>query len=349
MIEILNAYRNPVFGILSLLFIVAFVFFIDFLKRKYNDKRKQEFINKLEEKFDNLNAQHNIDKFIKHATNATQIIITIAQTYAKVGDYEQTIAICKILIEKSTKQYEKLEILELLGGTYNKAGLFEQAKNIFLEILHYYPHNIRILECYIVTCENLKHYTEALTALGCLEEIVYYNQTHNYNMQKIEHTKNYLKVIQLCSDYKVALKEQEKQLLAIYEKDSTLHKMILRHFSMYNIDLFWQKILEQNNIMPYVDILWNLKKHEVPFELIYTHKDLLAIYYAKGFINGYEKSDNFTLEVLQLLNMHSHIKADITFTYRCNACNMQTPFYVYRCPVCTEVATIEQIITPSQL
>lgn len=349
MIEILNAYRNPIVGILALLFMVVFVFFLDSLKRRNTYKRKQELINNLAKQFDNINLQRNIDEFIAHAKNATQTLMVIAQTYAKSGDYEQAIAIYKTLSEKPLETHEKLEILELLGDSYYKAGFLERSKTIFLEILHYYPHNIRILEYYMHTCENLKHFTEALDALASLEELVYANLDSNYNAQKIWHTKNYLKAMQLCNDYRITLAEQQEQLLMLYEQDSTLNSVILRHFRLYNVSLFWQKILELNDIMPYIDILWHFQKHEVPFDFISTRKDLLAIYYAKGFIEGYEKSANFTLEVLQLLNMHSHIKADISFTYACSACKIQTPFYTYRCSFCAEVATIEPLIFPTPL
>lgn len=349
MIEILNAYRNPIVGILALLFMVVFVFFLDSLKRRQTFKRKQELIDNLGKQFDSINIQHNIDEFMAHVKNATQTLMVIAQTHAKAGDYEQAIAIYKTLSEKPLETHEKLEVLELLGDSYYKAGFLERGKTIFLEILHYYPHNMRILEYYMHTCENLKHYKEALVALDSLEELLYANPDSNYNTQKIWHTKNYLKAMQLCNDHRITLAEQQEKLLVLYEQDSTLRSIILRHFRLYNVGLFWQKILALSDVMPYIDILWHFQKHEVPFDFISTNKDLLAIYRAKGFIEGHEKSQNFTIEVLQLLHIYSNIKADITFTYSCHACKMQTPFYVYRCPVCTEVATIEPLIFPTPI
>ncbi len=222
MIEILNAYRNPIFGILALLFMVAFVFFLDSLKRTRAHKRKQDLIDNLGKQFDSIGLQQNIDEFIAHAKNATQTLILIAQTYAKAGDYEQAIAIYKTLSEKPLEMHEKLEILELLGDSYYRAGFLERSKNIFLEILRYYPHNIRILEYYMRTCENLKHYDEAIEALNSLEEIVSANADSKSSMKKIWHTKNYLKVMQLCSSHHISLADQQEKLLMFYEKDPTL-------------------------------------------------------------------------------------------------------------------------------
>lgn len=349
MIEILNSYRNPIFGILALLVIVVFVFFLDSLKRTRAHKRKQDLIDNLGKQFDSIGLQHNIDEFITHAKNATQTLIFIAQTYAKAGDYEQAIAIYKTINEKPLEIHEKLEILELLGDSYYKAGFLERCKNIFLEILRYYPHNTRILEYYMRTCENLKQYDEAIEAINSLEEIMSDNIDYKTFKQKIWHTKNYLKVMQLCSSYNIPLSYQQDRLLMLYEKDSTLRNIILRHFRLYNVGLFWQKILLLQDIMPYIDILWHFQKHEVPFEFISNRSDLTAIYRAKGFIDGYQKSDDFTLEVLQLLRLHSNIKADVTFTYSCNSCNMQTPFYSYRCSACAEIATIKPISIPTQI
>lgn len=348
MIEILNAYRNPIFGILALLFMVAFVFFLDSLKRTRAHRRKQDLIDNLGKQFDSIGLQHNIDEFIAHAKNATQTLILIAQTYAKAGDYEQAIAIYKTLSEKPLEMHEKLEILELLGDSYYRAGFLERSKNIFLEILRYYPHNIRILEYYMRTCENLKHYDEAIEALNSLEEIVSANADSKSSMKKIWHTKNYLKVMQLCGSHHISLADQQEKLLMFYEKDPTLRNIILRHFRLYNVGLFWQKILLLQDIMPYIDILWHFQKHEVPFDFIANRSDLMAIYHAKGFVSGYQKSEDFTLEVLQLLLLYSHIKADISFTYSCNSCNTQTPFYTYRCSACAEIATINPIAIPTQ-
>ncbi|TLD83160.1 tetratricopeptide repeat protein [Helicobacter trogontum] len=348
MIEMLNAYRNPIFGILALLFMVVFVFFLDSLKRKRAHKRKQDLIDNLGKQFDSVGLQHNIDDFITHAKKSTQTLILIAQTYVKAGDYEQAIAIYKTLNEKPLEMHEKLEILELLGDSYYRAGFLERSKKIFLEILHYYPHNVRILEYYVQTCENLKHYEEAIEAINSLEEIMYAKTDSKLSMQKIWHTKNYLKVMQLCSSHNISLADQQEKLLIFYEKDPTLRNIILRHFRLYNVGLFWQKILLLQDIMPYIDILWHFQKHEVPFDIISNRSDVMAIYYAKGFIDGYQKSDDFTLEVLQLLRLHSNIKADITFTYGCHSCNVQTPFYTYRCNACSEIGTISVISSPIQ-
>ncbi len=349
MLEILNAYRNPIVGIIALLFMVAFVFFLDSLKRQRAYQRKKNLIDNLGKQFNSIDLHYNINEFIAHAKNATQTLLVIAQTYAKAGDYEQAIAIYQTLSEKQLETHEKLEVLELLGDSYYKAGFLERSKTIFLEILHYYPHNIRILEYYMHACENLKQYTNALQALESLEELLYARIDSTLNVQKIWHTKNYLKTMQICNDHYMALAEQQEQLLVLYEQDTTLHRIILGHFKLYNVALFWQKILTSNNTMSYIDILWHFQKHEVPLEFIAKHADLLAIYHAKGFIDGYQKTTNFTLEVLQLLRIYSHIKADISFVYSCHTCKTQTPFYTYRCPACAEIATIEPLLLPTQI
>ncbi len=342
MLDFIGDYRNPIVGICVLLFIIAFVAVFDSIKNKQRNRKRQELLSNLSKSFNSIDLNQGVQDFIKYSNNSTQTLILIAQTYAKAGDHEQAISIYKTLNECVKNADEKANILEFLGESYYKAGFIERSKVIFSEILHNYPHNIRVLEYYIRTCENLKQYDEALSALECLEELYNNFSVNNKNAQKIINMKNYFNVMQICNDHSISLIQQQEQLLSIYNRDASMHNVILRHFRLYNIGLFWQKILESNNVMQYLDMLWHFKKHEIPFDFISTHEDILEIYRAKGYINEYKNSSNFTLEVLQLLeNYSSGIKGDIEFIYYCDLCGGNSPFYTYRCSICAELGTIK--------
>ncbi|RDU67475.1 hypothetical protein CQA53_00125 [Helicobacter didelphidarum] len=347
--DFINIYRNPIFGILMLLCIVIIIAFADSLKAKRNRKKKRDSLNNLSKNFQNTDISQNLKSFMSYAKNPTPMLLLVAKTYSKAGNHEQAIAIYKILNEYSNNVNEKIEILESLGESYYKAGFLERSKSIFAEILQHYPYNMAILEHYMRTCENLKQYKEALEALNCINEI-YNNQSyiaHEYN--KIIQTRNYLKTMQVISDHRIDLLTQQEKLLEIYEKDKNLRNLILRHFKLYNTGLFWQKILEIEEIYPYTDILWHFQKHEIPFDSIVQHPQLLNIYRAKGFLGKeYSQIECFPLEVLQLLHLYSYTKGNLEFTYRCKICNGTSPFYSYRCSICAEINSIELIMKPVQ-
>ena len=144
------------------------------------------------------------------------------------------------------------------------------------------------------------------------------------------------------------LLEQQEKLLEIYEKDSSLQGLILRHFKLCNTGLFWKKILEIKDIYPYIDILWYFQKHEIPFDYIDYHSQILDVYRARGFVADYRPIQHFALEALQLLHLHSDMQGDLEFTYHCYACKGQSPFYSYRCASCAEIGVIELVVKPVQ-
>ncbi|MWV62332.1 tetratricopeptide repeat protein [Helicobacter saguini] len=341
-------YRNPIFGILALVLIILLIAFLDSIKKTHTKKRRKEALNNISKNFENIDLNENIKNFIDYTDNPVPPLMLIADTYAKVGNNEQAIAIYRTLNEYIKNTKEKIQILESLGECYYKAGFLERSKEIFTEILRNYPHNVTILYNYIYTCENLKQYNEALDALNCIEEL--YNENPNFENKKnsIYHNKNYLKTMIIINNHKIKLVEQQEKLLEMYDLDSTLHGLILRHFRIYNTGLFWQKILEKKNIKPYIDVLWQFQKHEIPFEFIAKDSNLLNIYRAKGYIKEYVEIDNFALESLQLLNLYSHIKGDLEFIYNCSACGGNSPFYAYRCHICNEINTIKLHIRPTQ-
>lgn len=341
-------YRNPIFGILVLILIILFITCLDSIKKSHARKKRKEALNNISKNFENINLSQSLKSFIEYAENPLPTLSIIADTYTKSGDNEQAIAIWRALNEYARNPKEKIETLQALGECYYNAGFLERSKEIFLEILRNYPHNLKILQNYMHTCENLKQYNEALDALKCIESIYKQNDNLGYNVNIIFHTKNYLKTMNIITNHKMKLLEQQDKLLEIYKLDSTLHGIILRHFKIYNTGLFWQHILQKRNVSQYIDILWQFQKHEIPFEYIEPNHAISDVYRAKGYISKYAQIDNFALESLQLLNLYSHIKGTLDFFYQCKICNASTPFYVYRCPHCSNIDSIILIFKPSE-
>ena len=146
----IEIYRNPIFGILVLLVIIITIVIADSIRAKQMRKKKQDSLNNLSKNFENTTLNQNIGEIIANIKNATPTLMLIAETYSKIGDYEQAIAIYKTLNEYQNNTIEKINILESLGESYYKAGFLERSKTIFTEILRSYPHSFKILEYYTV-------------------------------------------------------------------------------------------------------------------------------------------------------------------------------------------------------
>lgn len=343
-VDFIDFYRNPIFGILALLAIILLIASIDSIKKNLNRKKRREFLNNISKNFENTDLNQSIKTFMDYDNNQISSLMLIAKTYSQAGNNDEAIAIYKTLNEYSSNTKQKIEILESLGECYYNAGFLERSKEIFEEILRIYPHNISILQHYIRTCEKLRQYDLALEAIECLETILKHDNAKECS--NIKHTKNYLKTMIIINNHTLTLIEQQEKLLEIYDLDSTLHSVILRHLRIYNTGIFWQKILDLHDPYPYIDILWLFQKHEIPFDYIKEDSKLANIYRAKGYIKNYIQIDNFALESLQLLNIYSNIKGDLEFTYRCKICGATSPFYAYNCPSCNESSTIKLIIKP---
>ena len=108
----IEIYRNPIFGILVLLVIIITIVIADSIRAKQMRKKKQDSLNNLSKNFENTTLNQNIGEIIANIKNATPTLMLIAETYSKIGDYEQAIAIYKTLNEYQNNTIEKINILE---------------------------------------------------------------------------------------------------------------------------------------------------------------------------------------------------------------------------------------------
>ncbi|STQ86490.1 hypothetical protein LS73_009080 [Helicobacter muridarum] len=342
MSNIIELYRNPVFGVMILFAIVLVIVIMDSVRGAYAKKKKKEYLEQLSKNFDSFSLQQNISDFMQHVKNPATTVMRIAEIYFQVGNYQQTIAMCQMLNENTSKSQEKIEVLQMLAKSYYKAGFLQRAKSVLIDILRIYPYNIDALNLLIKTCESLGEYKESLSALDCLEELQDRESLSDAAMKnKIIQTRDYIKAMQIISNTKLSLISQQEQLLDIYHKDSKLSILILRHFKLYNIALFWKQILHYNDIYSCIDLLWHFDLEEIPFDLIPMDSDIRDIYRAKGYIKDYRNIKDITLESLQLLHLHSNTTGDLDFSYYCNSCGVNTPFYSYRCASCDEIDEIK--------
>ncbi|RDU71644.1 hypothetical protein CQA66_05960 [Helicobacter aurati] len=340
MTSLIELYRNPIFGVMILFAIVLVIIIADSVKVAYAKKKKRESLEKLSKNFDSFNLQQNISVFMKHVANPTTTIMRIAETYCQAGNYQQTIAMCQVLSEHTNNTNQKIEILEMLAKGYYKAGFLQRAKSVLVEVLRISPYNSEALISLMQTCESLGEYQEALEALYCLEELQYQAVLTEVIGNRIAKNKNYLKAMKVISNPKLSLETQQEQLLEIYDRDASLHSLILRHLKIYNVTLFWEKILHCQDVYLCIDVLWHFEPYEIPFHCIQVNSAIMDIYRAKGYIKEYKIIRDITLESLQLLNQHSKLQGDLDFSYSCNSCGSITPFYSYRCATCDEIGEV---------
>ncbi len=250
--------------------------------------------------------------------DANRALLLLADAYTRSGDYEKAIAIYLKLKEHYSLKDQK-GILTKLGELYFKAGFLARSAEIFEEILRYYPRSPSVLQKLLFVYERLSDYEKALGVCEVLEELGC-KSDHTYIAAKI-----------------AAQKGDIESLLAIYEQDPSLARLVFEYLFANDHRLAWQKLRRQD-IPKLIDILWYLPKDHISLHTPF----LKELYTAKGYVKEAEGSEDFVLDIL----IH-YPKADLEFTYLCNACKGLYPFAFSRCPGCGHVGmpTIEKSLT----
>lgn len=339
--EITQIYRDPLFGIAVLLGIIALVILGDYYRNLYRKKQRQKSLNTLVKSYEHNGIFDGISEFLKVSKDPIPTLIFLAKSYAKGGDNQQAIKIYLTLIEQFDESQKKIEILQELGILYLKAGFLQKAKDIFLEILHLNPRNLKILFKIIELYEILGDFQSAYDALESVEE----------NMQEM--TLEQKDKIALARDYFMANllfssrdEQRDVKLCALMEKQPSLHKFILSFFKVNQLRLFWDH-LPQKGWENYIDLLWDFPPEQIPLSII-KQSPCIEIYQAKGYYPTRECS-NFYLETLRLFSSSSRQKATLSFSYTCPHCKGEFPFDTFRCSSCGELGMLHLNLKPQRV
>ncbi|RDU57935.1 lipopolysaccharide assembly protein LapB [Helicobacter sp. MIT 99-5507] len=330
-------YKDPLFSIMIIIAIITLVAIADYTKNKYKQKTKKQNLIDFAKNFENYGTDEKIRDLLDVSKYPISTLTFIANIYVQNGNFEQAIKMYLTMLDKTQNLGEKIQVLESLGMTYYKAGFMQRAKNIFIEILKNNPRNPKVLLLLVQTYEILGEYKNALSVISCLEELD----------EKVDKIKKYIQILILINDSLMPLDKREIEILHINKTSKITEKIILNYFKTYNIQRFWEIMLESKNISNYIDILWNIENP--PLDLLKNNKQILDIYRAKGIIDDDEKCDIFELESLRVINKYSNKIANLGFKYRCSSCQGVYPFEVFRCPNCSELGKVNLILEIMEL
>lgn len=335
----IEVYRDPLFGIIVLLAIIAIVAIADYSNAKHRRRKRKESISNIGKNFDSHGHVEGLSQLLAYGNRPADTLLPLAGVYSKSGDHERAISIYISLLDVETEN--KLEILELLGVSYYNAGFLHRAKNILTEVLKNNPNNPKALKYFIVVCEDMGMYKDALDALNCMEEIKSLDPSLEIDT---ESNKNYLEVLDIISNYQFSNQKSRNKLKALYYSKPELSGLILRHFKIYDHTTFWELISERTDISNYIDLLWYFEYHQIPFEHIQNNTGIKQVYCSKGYISEEVPFDNFYLETIYLFNRYSKTKCMLDFGFRCISCNSSLPFYSHRCPICFYIGENETVL-----
>lgn len=333
-------YKDPLFSIIIILSIIVLVAIADYTRNRFKLKKKEDSLKIMAENLNFYEFDRNLNDAINLSKTPQETLVFIARIYVQSGNFDDAIKIYLAILDKISDLKAKIEIFELLGTAYYKAGFMQRAKEIFIEILKHNPRNANALLLLMQTYETLGEYGNALEVVSCLEEVE--SSANVVDKAKLANVKNYIKMLVLVNDSLMTSSLREREILSAMEKGAK--KLALQYFLAHNVRLFWEIIECEESVQNYIDLLWKLDIPRRQVESLQKNKQIADIYRAKGMIRDGVECDIFELEVLRILQKDSQKMADLSFKYRCDFCQGTFPFLSHRCPNCAEVGGISVVL-----
>ena len=196
-------YKDPLFSIIIIIAIITLVAIADYTKNRYKQKIKKQSLSDFVKNFENYGTDEKISSLLDISKYPISTLTFIADIYVQNGNFSEAIKIYLTILDKTQNLGKKIQVLELLGVTYYKAGFMQRAKNIFIEILKNNPRNTKVLLLLVQTYEILGEYKNALSVVSCLEELD----------EKVDEVKKYIQILILINDSLMPLNQREIEML----------------------------------------------------------------------------------------------------------------------------------------
>lgn len=295
--------RDPIFGLIVLVFSILLVVLLSYFWGILSTRQNNEQIDKFLQKFATNADKNKILDSLDGLENSE--LISIADGLAKMGDWHGAIVFYEKIIKKSSDTKLKTALLAQLANAYIKTGFLERAKQSLCELLRVFPRDEKALFSLIFVCEKLRDFSLAKESLEALQAISGTN----------DEISAYLNALEILSSQKNASTK-----LAELEKLSDT--MLIRRFIL-ELSLELGRDLEGLKLPP--------------LELCI---DLLGLSATKYFKEDLCNKNAFNLRLLKECQ-NARIPAKLEFSYTCKECSTNYPLFFARCPKCLKIASIE--------
>ena len=325
-------YRDPIIGILLLVFMIFLISFFTYSYGIYKEKSARKDYRKLSRRFELGNLKENdYINLYKTYNLPFDSILLLASTFLHKGDNNKAISVYLALLEHVKDRVKKEELLELLGNTYFKGGFLQRSNEIFLRILKFSPRNKNALKSLLLVNEKLKNFKKSKEIAQALEEL-----NVDVSVEKV-----YFDTLIILNDSILSYEKRTELLFEIFKENKIIQRIFATFLIQSNREFFFSNI-DMFDCEKLIDILWYQKKEDIDFDKIKNNQFLNELYSAKNYINSVSTSSDFDLNILILINKYQKdIKTNLTFEFICNSCKHSSPFYEARCPNCHSILSLE--------
>ena len=321
-------FRDPLFSIIILFAIIFAISFFSYWWGRYKTKENHKHLDRFLEQFRSPMDHEDIKELISKSDLSEKSWLLLASSYVKNGDFEKAIEIYSELLRNDYEAQNTKEIMFLLGKTYFKAGFLGRSRDVFLEILEKNPRTPQALHYLLLVYEYMRDYQAALEVLEPLDVL----------QEDISKESLYLQILALLNAADIDQDLKKHELVFLYREHKTLERMVFEYLFRVDPKLAWKE-LDLQKAPKIADILWQLPKEDVDFDIISNNDFLQELYSAKGYLDKKIKSDNFELDIL--IHLDEAVEATLNFEYICTKCKVVFPFGFHRCSSCHSIDTLE--------
>lgn len=326
-------YRDPMFGVIILFFIIFIIAFANYWWSVFKAKDQQQSIEKFVKRFELAREKDAYKELLDSFKLSTNSLCLLAKSYVKSGDFETAIEIYLIALKQTKGRVDKKYVFSELGKAYFKAGFLQRSSEVFLESLKLSPRDEVSLRYLAVCHEALKSYDLSQDALNSLEELG----------SDVKEERAFLKAKAIRENENLEVLQKLKELEELKDDFPLANRFIIdikKSNGLLQAEDF--KIKNPKDVM---DIAWLMSSEGIDFS---TLDDDIYRSIAKV-RRQTEESINigiFELEILDRLNGAKYDKADLSFEFTCKKCKQSFPMFFYRCPKCHALssAVIEPIL-----
>ncbi len=325
-------YKDPLFGIIAIFILIFSISFLTYSFSMYKEKKARKDYRKLLRRFEIGKLKENDYVHLYKTYNLPfDSILLLASTFLHNGNYTKAINVYLTLLEHITEKVKREELLELLGMTYFKGGFLQRSRDIFLKILKFSPRNIKVLKYLLIIHEKLYEYDKSYEIILCLEELG----------QDVKKDKIFTKSLIILNDSISSFEKKTNDLYKIFQNHKSIERLFVQFLIQYNKKNLWNKI-EKFDFLKYIDLMWYLDFNDIDFDQVLKNNFLTHLYNAKGYINNLNSSDDFTFNILILLNkQEKDNNTNLDFEFICKTCKHIHPIFAQRCPNCHSILSFD--------
>lgn len=315
-------YRDPIFGLIVLFGVLLLVAILSYAWGIFSKKDETHSIEKFIKKFEassGLSEKHK--KMLLSMDIDVNSLGVLALTFSKSGDFDKSISVYLVALEKTVEKKQREFLLTSLGKIYIKAGFLKRASEVFLEAIKLSPRNHEALRYLNVVYEKLKMHKESLEVLDALSE------QGTLTLADVAYTKALI-VINSASNFKYKI----DQILELSNEFGLLKRLTLEQFIKNKISL--NELEKFPPLNECFDIIFHLDNAvNIDDELF---KELFV---SKGMLNLDIKINDFNLALLKSAR-DKGLNATLCFKYVCRECKNNYPLFFYRCPNCARLGSV---------